>query len=61
MSGYYPATYGFENDENDTIPQNWVDNSETYAYVKVINAILLNAMITNQMNKEKEKESGGKD
>jgi hypothetical protein len=23
MSGYYPATYGFENDENGVIPQDW--------------------------------------
>jgi len=29
--------------------------------VKAINAILINAMITNQMNKEKEKGGGGKD
>ena len=24
MSGYYPATYGFENDENGNIPSEWV-------------------------------------
>ena len=29
--------------------------------VKAINAILISAMITNQMNKQKEKDSGGKD
>ena len=29
--------------------------------VKAINAILINAMITNQMNRQKEKNSGGKD
>jgi len=27
MSGYYPATYGFENDENDVLPAGWVNNS----------------------------------
>ena len=29
--------------------------------VKVVNSIVLNAMITNHINKEKEKEDGGKD
>jgi len=29
--------------------------------VKAINAILMSAMITNQMNQQKEKDSGGKD
>jgi len=29
--------------------------------VKAINAILMNAMITNQMNQQKEKESGDRD
>jgi hypothetical protein len=29
--------------------------------VKAINAILINAMITNQMNRQKEKNMGGKD
>lgn len=29
--------------------------------VKAINTILINAMITNQINKQKEKDSGGKD
>jgi hypothetical protein len=29
--------------------------------VKAINAILINAMITNQMNRQKEKNSGAKD
>ena len=29
--------------------------------VKAINAILINAMITNQMNRQKEKNIGGKD
>ena len=29
--------------------------------VKAINAILISAMITNQMNRQKEKNSGGKD
>ena len=27
MSGYYPATYGFENDENGQLPQEWADES----------------------------------
>ncbi|MFW9879455.1 MAG: hypothetical protein ACFFG0_40785, partial [Candidatus Thorarchaeota archaeon] len=39
MDGYFPATYGFENDENDVIPQGWEDYSQTYAYVKVVNGI----------------------
>jgi len=24
-SGYYPATFGFENDKNNTIPEGWID------------------------------------
>ena len=27
MSGYYPATYGFENDQVGTIPEGWTDES----------------------------------
>ena len=27
MSGYYPATYGFENDEEGNFPSGWIDNS----------------------------------
>ena len=28
MSGYYPGTYGFENDENGAQPIRWVDNGD---------------------------------
>ena len=28
MSGYYPGTYGFENDEDGITPQGWIDNSQ---------------------------------
>jgi hypothetical protein len=27
MSGYYPATYGFENDEDGSFPMEWIDES----------------------------------
>ncbi|MHA1749759.1 MAG: hypothetical protein ACTSYF_14090 [Promethearchaeota archaeon] len=27
MSGYYPATYGFENDEDGSFPMGWIDDS----------------------------------
>jgi hypothetical protein len=27
MSGYYPATYGFENDQNGQTPTDWVYNA----------------------------------
>ena len=27
MSGYYPATYGFENDEDGSFPAEWIDDS----------------------------------
>ena len=39
MSGYYPATYGFENDEIDATPQEWIDQCQTYSYAKVIDGI----------------------
>lgn len=29
MSGYFPATYGFENDEDSTVPEGWIDNSQS--------------------------------
>ncbi|MFX1343460.1 MAG: hypothetical protein ACFFAI_00015 [Promethearchaeota archaeon] len=28
MNGFYPATYGFENDENGIVPAEWVDSKE---------------------------------
>lgn len=38
MSGYYPATYGFENDEVGTFPEDWVDASTGIdCYIEVIN------------------------
>lgn len=36
MSGYYPATYGFENDEVGTVPEEWVDVSGSGCSVAVI-------------------------
>jgi hypothetical protein len=36
MSGYYPATYGFENDEIDAIPRDWTDESYGPTWFKVI-------------------------
>ncbi|MFX1315216.1 MAG: OmpL47-type beta-barrel domain-containing protein [Promethearchaeota archaeon] len=30
MSGYYPASYGFENDENEAIPEEWFDATGTW-------------------------------
>ncbi|MFX1427571.1 MAG: zinc ribbon domain-containing protein [Promethearchaeota archaeon] len=36
MTGYYPATYGFENDEVDTIPMDWTDESYGPTWYKVI-------------------------
>ena len=35
MSGYYPATYGFENDEDGSFPMGWIDESAGVAYVNV--------------------------
>ncbi|MFW9947867.1 MAG: hypothetical protein ACFFDX_13670 [Candidatus Odinarchaeota archaeon] len=36
MSGYYPATYGFENDEIGSVPQGWTDGSLGSGVVEVI-------------------------
>jgi hypothetical protein len=36
MSGYYPGTYGFENDEIGSIPQGWTDASLGSGVVEVI-------------------------
>jgi len=37
MSGYYPATYGFENDEEGTFPEDWNDLSGSGCNVEIIN------------------------
>jgi hypothetical protein len=40
MSGYYPATYGFENDIVDNIPYNWdTTYSASNSYGKVVNEV----------------------
>ena len=39
MSGYYPGTFGFENDLNGAIPFNWIDTSSPPCYAKIINDI----------------------
>ena len=39
MSGYYPATYGFESDKNGDSPYGWVDTCDTNAYVQVVESI----------------------
>ncbi len=36
MSGYYPGTYGFENDEIGSLPQGWTDASLGSGVVEVI-------------------------
>ena len=36
MSGYYPATYGFENDESETFPKEWINYPATGCSIKVI-------------------------
>ncbi|KKM78750.1 hypothetical protein LCGC14_1356850 [marine sediment metagenome] len=38
MSGYYPATYGFENDDIGSNPDEWISD-ETYGDIQVISAI----------------------
>jgi hypothetical protein len=38
MSGYYPATYGFENDKNGLSPYDWVDTCEANAYAQVVDS-----------------------
>ena len=35
-SGYYPGTYGFENDQNGEIPEGWVDITGTGYTIEVI-------------------------
>jgi hypothetical protein len=35
MSGYYPATYGFENDDNGVFPFGWIDDSFGSALVTI--------------------------
>ncbi|MFX1593172.1 MAG: hypothetical protein ACFFB6_01015 [Promethearchaeota archaeon] len=37
MAGYYPATYGFENDEINNIPDEWENASNPNTDVKVVN------------------------
>ncbi|MFX0137805.1 MAG: hypothetical protein ACFFDN_29460 [Candidatus Hodarchaeota archaeon] len=39
MSGYYPATWGFENDEIGTVPEEWGDDSGTGCSVAVIEGL----------------------
>ncbi len=36
MSGYYPATYGFENDEVDSVPLGWTDESGGTSSIKIV-------------------------
>ncbi|MFX1425952.1 MAG: hypothetical protein ACFFBE_05825 [Promethearchaeota archaeon] len=36
MSGYYPGTWGFENDKDGVVPQGWVDNSQSGCSVSVV-------------------------
>jgi len=36
MSGYYPGTYGFENDQIGSVPQGWTDHSLGSGVVEVI-------------------------
>ena len=42
MSGYYPATYGFENDEEGSIPKEWEEDSTSgsdyYTFIDAIKA-----------------------
>jgi len=39
MSGYYPGTYGFENDNIGNVPSNWSDNSGSDCSVQVIDSL----------------------
>ncbi|TFG03266.1 MAG: hypothetical protein EU542_02820 [Promethearchaeota archaeon] len=39
MNGYYPGTYGFENDASGSIPQFWSDNSNSPCYANVVDGI----------------------
>jgi len=36
MRGYYPGTYGFENDEIGSVPQGWIDSSLGSGLIEVI-------------------------
>lgn len=38
MSGYYPGTYGFENDEDDNLPDDWIEIKE--------NPLIINEIIS---------------
>ena len=37
MSGYYPACYGFESDENGTVPHDWINASSGSCSISVQN------------------------
>ncbi len=39
MSGYYPATYGFEKSEIGTVPKGWLNTSESGCSVEVIEEV----------------------
>ena len=36
MEGYYPATFGFEDDKQGTVPNGWSDNSGSSCYIDVV-------------------------
>ena len=36
MSGYYPGSWSFDNDQDGTIPQGWVDNSQSGCTARVV-------------------------
>ena len=36
MSGYYPGTWSFDNDQNAEVPQDWVDNSQAGCSARVV-------------------------
>ncbi|MHA1671118.1 MAG: Loki-CTERM sorting domain-containing protein [Promethearchaeota archaeon] len=38
-SGYYPATYGFENDEDGRVPEGWVDTSGSGCIFDIQNSL----------------------
>ena len=38
-TGYYPGTFGFENDLNGAVPFNWVDTSSPPCYAKIVDGI----------------------
>ena len=39
MAGYYPATYGFENDEDESSPDDWINTCQQYSYAKIISEL----------------------